>query len=102
MADLKRVFAQHNPVTEQLEWFFMAREGLEGPFAEEEDAQTALNRYIEYCLFDHNRIFAQRNEFTEEIEWFFISRGGILGPYYTEDATRQALEEYIAANKQGA
>ncbi|MFM8332024.1 MAG: DUF6316 family protein [Candidatus Methylumidiphilus sp.] len=100
MADLKRVFAQHNTATEQMEWFFMAREGLEGPFESEDAAQAALERYIEYCLFDQNRVFAQRSETSNEIEWFFITRGGFEGPYATEALANKALMNYVQAKIQ--
>lgn len=99
MADLKRVFAQHNADTDQMEWFFMAREGMEGPFASEELALAGLERYIEYCLFDANRVFAQRNDGTDEVEWFFVARDGIEGPFASEDAAQRSLEDYIETKK---
>lgn len=99
MADLKRVFAQNNASTNQMEWFFKAREGLEGPFASEMLAQAALDRYVEYCLFDLNRIFMQRNEGTDVLEWFFVARNGIEGPYASESLAQAALTQYVELNK---
>lgn len=99
MADLKRVFAQTNADTNQMEWFFMAREGLEGPFASEALAQEALERYIEYCLFDLNRVFMQRNAETDALEWFFVARDGIEGPYASEALAQAALNQYVESKK---
>ncbi len=99
MADLKRVFAQNNADTNQMEWFFMAREGLEGPFASEALAQVALERYIEYCLFDLNRVFMQRNAETDALEWFFVARDGIEGPYASETLAQAALAQYVESKK---
>lgn len=98
MPNPKRVFAQQNAETSQMEWFFMAREGLEGPFTSEALANAALERYIQYCMFDANRIFAQRNEASGETEWFFVARNGIEGPYPSEVLAQKALEDHIAAH----
>lgn len=99
MADLKRVFAQRNADTQQLEWFFMAREGLEGPYVTEELALAGLQRYIEYCQFDLNRVFLQSNIETGEQEWFFVARDGIEGPYATEVLAIAALNNYVERKK---
>lgn len=99
MADLTRVFAQHNALTDQMEWFFIAREGLEGPFASEADAEVGLERYIEYCQFDANRVFLQRDPETDKLEWFFITRDGIEGPYASEADANAALEAYVEDKK---
>lgn len=100
MADLKRVFAQHNALTDRMEWFFMAREGLEGPFASEAEAEAGLQRYIEYCQFDANRVFLQRDPDTDKLEWFFVARDGIEGPYESEAHAQAALDAYIEQKKQ--
>jgi len=100
MAARKRVFAQDNADTQQTEWFFTAREGVEGPFATEALAQTALERYIEYCLFDINRVFSQHNSNTDQVEWFFVARSTIEGPYDAEATAQAALDGYIEAKKQ--
>ena len=99
MADNKRVFGQHNADSGEMEWFFIAREGLQGPFATEELASTELGRYIEYCMFDAKRIFAERNESNGEMEWFFVARGSIEGPYQSETLAQNALEAYISARR---
>ena len=100
MALRNRTFVQTNADTGQEEWFFVAREGVEGPFATESLAQAALERYIEYCLFDVNRVFSQLNTVSEALEWFFVARNGIEGPYATEAAAQRALDDYVAAKKQ--
>lgn len=99
MADLKRVFAQHNTGTDQLEWYFMAREGLEGPFENEALAEESLQRYIEYCQFDPNRVFLQANEQTGGYEWFFVARDGIEGPYASEELAKAALAALVETNQ---
>jgi len=99
MADLKRVFAQHNTGTDRLEWYFMAREGLKGPFESEALAEGSLQRYIEYCQFDANREFLQPNEETGGCEWFFVARDGIEGPYASEELAKAALAALVETNK---
>ena len=99
MADLKRVFAQRNAASGQLEWFFKAREGLEGSFATEALAQAGLQRYIEFCQFDPNRVFMQPNVGTGEEEWFFVARDGIEGPYATDVLATAALYEFVEEKK---
>jgi len=99
MADLKRVFARRNAETEQLEWFFAAREGLEGPFSSEALAEAALQRFIQYCQFESNRVFMQPNPETGEEEWFFVVRDGIEGPFATDVLAAAALCDFIEQKK---
>jgi hypothetical protein len=99
MAERKRVFAQENAETQQTEWFFTAREGVEGPFATEALAQTALERYIEYCQFDVNRVFSERNSNADRLEWFFVARSSIVGPYGSEEVAQEALADYVAVKQ---
>jgi hypothetical protein len=99
MALNKRVFAQTNPDNQQTEWYFVSREGVEGPFPNGEIAQSALERYIEFCLFDVNRVFSQHNTDSDKLEWYFVARDGIEGPYKSELIAQTALENYIAAKK---
>lgn len=99
MADFKRVFAQRNAATEQLQWFFMAREGREGPFATEALAEAALLQHIEYCQFDLNRVFMEPNSETGEEEWFFVARDSLEGPYATDVLATAALYEYVENKK---
>lgn len=100
MADLTRVFSRHNADKGQTEWFFMAREGMNGPFATEALAQAALGQYIEYCMFDANRVFFQKDPETGETNWFFIARDGIEGPYDSEATAQEALGHYVESKKQ--
>jgi len=100
MANRNRVFAQTHTDTQQTEWFFVAREGVEGPFSTEALAQTALERYIEYCLFDINRVFSQQDTDSAKLEWFFVARNAIEGPYESEAAAQTALEAYIEEKRQ--
>jgi hypothetical protein len=99
MALSKRIFAQTNEDTRQTEWFFVSREGVEGPFATEAIAQTALERYIEFCLFDVIRVFSQHNTDSDKLEWYFVARDGIEGPYKSELLAQTALEDYVNAKK---
>ena len=99
MTNLKRVFAQNNAGTGQLEWFFMAREGLEGPYATAALAEEALLRHIEYCQFDPNRVFMELNSETGEEEWFFVARESLGGPYATDVLAAAALYAHVEREK---
>lgn len=93
-----RIFAQFNVITQQEEWFFNAREGLEGPFPTEVLAQAELARYLEYLQFDSSRIFPQIND-AGVAEWFFVARDGFEGPFSTEGEAKIGLERFIESVK---
>ncbi len=41
-----RIFAQHNPNTGMMEWFFNAREGIFGPYTSKDAAAIALDDFV--------------------------------------------------------
>lgn len=45
MFEIERVYGQYNDVTGLTEWFFPAREGVFGPFANKETALRALEEF---------------------------------------------------------
>jgi hypothetical protein len=44
-----RIYSNRSATSGQMEWFFETREGVQGPFATEQHARTALDRHIEYA-----------------------------------------------------
>ncbi|MGX2040347.1 hypothetical protein ACWJKU_09475 [Methylocaldum sp. MU1018] len=45
-----RVFLERNNTTGQMEWFFLTREGVMGPYESESFARKSLDDFKERCL----------------------------------------------------
>jgi hypothetical protein len=123
-----RVFEQTHPETGIPEWFFVAREGVNGPYASRNEAVYELNVYRNILkklglsggrapprpvpappprpkprpVFFADRVFEQSSPEWGVPGWFFIAREGVRGTYASKVEALEALEAYKAeAARQG-
>lgn len=123
-----RVFEQTHPDTGIPEWFFVAREGVNGPYASRNEAVYELNVYRNILkklglsggrepprpvpappprpeprpVFFADRVFEQSSPDVGMTGWFFIAREGVKGPYASKAEALGALDAYKAeAARQG-
>ncbi len=110
-----RIFEQMNTDTGISEWFYVAREGIKGPHASQEQALYGLNAFkitakklnltggrvsepqhrqassASKSVFPVNRIFQKTNLITGIPEWFYSARKGVKGPYESKEKTLYEL-----------
>lgn len=56
MFKTERIYSATNQATGLLSWYFITREGREGPFASEADACRKLHQFVCQCIDDPQRI----------------------------------------------
>ncbi len=70
MLKTERIFRVTDKATGAAVWYFLAREGKQGPFYTEFQARQKLNEFINKCVSDPNRIPRTR---------FLVSTGAAPG-----------------------
>lgn len=56
MFKTERIYSATNQATGSVAWYFVTREGREGPFASEADARRKLHQFVSHCINDPQRI----------------------------------------------
>ncbi|MFM8333794.1 MAG: hypothetical protein ACKN9T_19140 [Candidatus Methylumidiphilus sp.] len=123
MFGVDRIFSERNGATGLVEWFFMAREGIFGPYPSKELSTARMHEFTAKCraanddggrslksqrngaiesnkrkhgLSGADRIFFQRNTASGALEWFFMAREGIFGPYPSKALSTTRMQEFAA------